>query len=67
MKILSYEVKFIYSVFGTHHANHYERTCPEFINSFTALLTPPELPKREKMNEKEEEEEEEDQDEEEEE
>ena len=25
----------------THHANHYERTCPEFINSFTAMLTPP--------------------------
>ena len=40
----------------THHANHYERTCPKFINSFTALLTPPRPPKREKRNEKEEEE-----------
>ena len=42
----------------THHANHYERTCLEFINSFTALVTPPKPPRREKINEKEEEEEE---------
>lgn len=48
----------------THHANHFERTFPEFINSFIALLTPPEPPKREKRNK---EEHEEDQDEEEEE
>ena len=40
----------------THHANHSERTCHEFINYFTAFLTPRETPKREKMNEKEEEE-----------
>ena len=50
----------------THHANHYERTCPEFINSFTAMLTPPEPPKREKRNEKEEDEEDQDKEEEEE-
>jgi hypothetical protein len=43
--------------YHTHHANHFERTCPEFINSYTALLTPPEPPRREKRNEKEEEEE----------
>ena len=41
----------------THHANHSERTCLEFINSFTALLTPPNPPKREKRNDKEEDEE----------
>ena len=29
----------------THHVNHSERTCPEFINSFTAMLTPLEPPK----------------------
>ena len=28
----------------TRHANHFEITCPEFINSFTALLTPPNPP-----------------------
>ena len=50
----------------THHANHFERTCPEFINYFTTLLTPPEPPKREKRNEKEEEEEDQDEEEEEE-
>ena len=49
----------------THHANHYERTCPTFINSFTALLTPPKPPRREKRNEKEEEEEDQDEEEEE--
>ena len=40
----------------THHANHSERTCLDLINSFTALLTPPEPPKTERRNEKEEEE-----------
>ena len=30
--------------------NNSERTCPEFINSFTAMLTPLEPPKREKRN-----------------
>ena len=40
----------------THHANHSERTCLEFISSFIALLTPLEPPKREKMNQTEEEE-----------
>ena len=44
----------------THHANHFERTFPEFINSFTAFLTLPEPPKREKRKEKEEEEEDQD-------
>ena len=38
----------------THHANHYERSCPEFINSFTTFLTPSDPPKRKKRNEKEE-------------
>ena len=41
----------------THHANHYETTCPEFINSFAAMLTLLEPPKRDKRNEKEEDEE----------
>ena len=41
----------------THHANHSERTCPEFINSFTAMLTPPKPPKKENKNDKEEDEE----------
>ena len=40
----------------THHANNFERTCTEFINSFTAMLTPPELPRKDKRSEKEEEE-----------
>ena len=40
----------------SHHANHSEKTFPEFINSFTALLTPPKPPRMEKRNEKEEEE-----------
>ena len=43
--------------YHTHHANHSERTCPEFIYSFTAMLTPPEPPKRDKRNDKEEDEE----------
>ena len=37
-----------------HHVNDSERTFPKFINSFTALLTPLEPPRREKRNEKEE-------------
>ena len=41
----------------THHANHSERTFPEFINYFTAMLSPLEPPKRENKNEKEEDEE----------
>ena len=31
--------------YRAHHVNHSERTCPKFINSFTAMLTPPEPPK----------------------
>ena len=50
----------------THHANHSKRTCPEFINSFTTLLTPSEPLKIKKRNEKEEEEEDQDEEEEEE-
>ena len=50
----------------THHANHSERTCPKFINSFTTMLTPPKPPRREKRNEKEEEEEDQEEEEEEE-
>ena len=42
----------------THHANHSHRTCPELINSFTAMLTPSEPPRKDKRSEKEEEEEE---------
>jgi hypothetical protein len=41
----------------THHANHSERIFPEFINSFTAMLTPLEPPNKDKRGEKEEEEE----------
>ena len=41
----------------THHSNHSKRTFPEFINSFTAMLTPSEPPRKEKRSEKEEEEE----------
>ena len=51
--------------YRTHHANHSERTCPEFINSFTAMLAPPEPPKTEKRNEMEEDEEDQDEEEEE--
>jgi hypothetical protein len=36
----------------THHANHSKRTCPEFINSFTTLLTPTEPPRRVKRTKK---------------
>ena len=41
----------------THHANHSKRTCPKFINSFTAMITPPEPPTKDKRIEKEKEEE----------
>jgi hypothetical protein len=41
----------------THHVNHSERTCFEFINSFTAMLIPPEPPRKDKRSDKEEEEE----------
>ena len=41
----------------TDHANHSERICPEFTNSFTTMLTPLEPPKRENKNDKEEDEE----------
>ena len=44
--------------YRTHHANHSERTCPKFINSFTAMLTLPEPPKKSKEGDKEEEDEE---------
>ena len=37
-----------------HHANHSERTCPKFINSFTAMLLPLKPPKKDNKNEKEE-------------
>ena len=50
----------------TYHVNHSERTCPEFINSFTAMLTPPELPKKDKRSDKEEEDEDQEEEEEEE-
>ena len=42
----------------TNHANHSERTCLEFINSFTAILTLPKPPKKSKKWDKEEEDEE---------
>jgi hypothetical protein len=41
----------------TDHANHYERTCLDFINSFIAMITPPDPPKRDGRNDKEEDEE----------
>ena len=43
--------------YHTHHVNHSERTCPKFINSFTAMLTPLKPPKNKNKNEKEEDEE----------
>lgn len=49
----------------THHANHSEKTCPEFINSFTSMLTPPEPPKKSKKCDREEEDEEQEEEEEE--
>jgi hypothetical protein len=50
----------------THHANHSEKTCPVFINSFTTMLTPSEPPKKIKKCDKEEEDEEQEEEEEEE-
>ena len=50
----------------THHANHSERTCLEFINSFTAMLTLLEPPKKSKKCDKEDEDEEQEDEEEEE-
>lgn len=38
----------------THHVNHLERTCPKFINSFTAMLLALKTPKKENKNEKDE-------------
>ena len=38
--------------FGTHHVNHFERTCLKFSNSFTTMLTPPEPPRKDKRSEK---------------
>ena len=38
----------------THHVNHSKRTCPKFINYFTAMLTLMEPPKKENKNDKEE-------------
>ena len=37
------------------HANHSKRTCLEFINSFTAMLLPPETSKKDRKKHKEEE------------
>ena len=39
----------------THHANHSERTYPEFIISFIAMLTPLEPPRKDKRSENKEE------------
>ena len=39
----------------THHANHSEKTCSEFINSFSKMFLPPKPPKKDKKNEEEEE------------
>ena len=52
--------------YRTHHANHSERTCLEFINSFTAMLNPLEPPRKDKRSEKEEVEEDQEEEEEEE-
>ena len=38
----------------THYAYHSDKTCPEFINSFKALLLPPKTPKKENKNAEEE-------------
>jgi hypothetical protein len=43
--------------YRTHHANYSKRTFPEFINSFTAMLTPLDPLKREKKNDKDDDEE----------
>ena len=47
----------MHNFYRPHHVNHSKRTCPEFINSFTAMLTPLEPPRKDKRSEKEEEEE----------
>ena len=52
--------------FRTRHVNHFVRTCPKFINSSTAMLTPPDPLRKDKRSEKEEEEEDQDKEEEEE-
>lgn len=46
-----------------HHANHSEKTCPEFITSFSTVLLPPELPKKDKKDENEEDDDEEEEEE----
>ena len=56
----------MYNFCRTHHANHSEKTCPEFINSFTAMLTQSEPPKKSKKCDKEEKDEEQEEEEEEE-
>ena len=38
----------------THHANHSNKTCPNFINSFSVVLVPPKPPKKGKNDEDEE-------------
>ena len=48
----------------THHANHYEKTCRKFINSFLAMLLPRKLPKKDKKDEKEEDDDDDDEEEE---
>ena len=40
-----------------HNVNHFERTCLEFINSFTTMLTSLESPKKKKRGDKEDEDE----------
>jgi hypothetical protein len=40
--------------YRTHHANHYEKTCPDFINSFSTMLLLPEPPNKDKKAEKQE-------------
>ena len=37
----------------THHANHFEETCLEFINSFSMMLFPSKPPKKNKKDEEE--------------
>ena len=40
--------------YRNHHANHFERTFPKFINSFTTMLNLLEPPKKDKRSDKEE-------------
>ena len=35
----------------THHANHFEKTCLEFINSFSMMSFPPKPPKKDEEEE----------------